>query len=283
MFKFIVLVALFSFVLCDPYVRFVNQIEGSTLSIYSDKLPTLKLSFTDATQYYSIPTGSLSITNVLEKSGDSLINGNSILLSFSAYGTVALVNSTTGVFTLVMLNESSATPMTDTTKAYIRMIDLGQAVEYVSFAYVAGSISSYTGYLVATSFEAVDPSVATEFRIFESTQGSYNAPLITAPLTLSAGNAYTLFFYTSSGSYTAKLAYDHSISGSVTPVSSTSSSTGSPTPVPSSTSSSGNTQTPLTTSQIINNQGTETETNASNKVSIGIFSVIALLCSVFLL
>jgi hypothetical protein len=213
MFKFIVVLALVSFVLCEPYVRFVNQIEGSTLTVYSDKLTTINLAYEAATPYYDVATGSVSITNVLDASGNSLTDGNPILLSFDSFATVALVY-TGGKFTLVMLNESLSVPMNDNTQAYVRMIDLAEAVQYVSLASVAGSITSYTGFLVATPFKPVDPT-SNQLRIFESTSGTYNAPLVTIPVSLTAGSAYTVFFFTPQSGATATLVFDHDITGSI--------------------------------------------------------------------
>jgi len=247
MFKFIALLALVSFVFCDPYIRFVNQMEGTTLTIYSDKLEIIKLDFTSATQYYYVPSGSVSVTNVLNTAGASLTNGNPILLSFDGFATVALV-TTGGQFTMVMLNESFSSSMDDSTKAYVRMIDLGEAVQYVSLAYVAGSINAYTGFLVATPFKPVDPASATEFRIFETTKGTYNAPLVTLSTSLTAGKAYTVFFFTPSGSTSATLALDHDISGSIanpTPASTSTSSAGTSTSADASSTSTSSTSSPI--------------------------------------
>jgi hypothetical protein len=263
MFKFIVVLAFISFALCEPNVRFVNQIEGSSLVIYSDKLTTISLPYEAVTPYYDISTGSLSITNVLDASGNSLTNGNPILLSFDSFATVALVH-TGGKFTLVMLNESSSVPMTDETQAYVRMIDLAEAVQYVSLASVAGSITSYTGFLVATPFKSVDPT-ATQFRIFESTAGTYNSPLVTLPVTLSAGKAYTVFFFTPQSGATATLAYDHDVSGAINPSTSTSSDASSAS---------------LTTSQVIGGNNVE---NSANSISYAAVAVVVAFCSILLI
>jgi hypothetical protein len=213
-FIFAICLCAISFVFADPYVRFVNQIEGSNLTVYSNSLDVIKLEFMNSTSYIAVPSGSISVTNVVNQNGTSLTNGMSILLNFDTYATIALV-WTGGQFTLVRLLENTSAPlMTDTSKAYVRVIDLGEGVQYISVATVAGAMSSYQGFLVATNYESVDPSITSEFRIFNSQTGTYNTPMITIPANLTAGNAYTVFFFTSStGANYATLVYDRDISG----------------------------------------------------------------------
>jgi len=274
----------------DPYVRFVNQIEGRNLTVYSDALPVMQLPFMNSTAYVSVPSGSLSITNVVDQNGTSLTNGVSLLLTFDTYATAALV-WTQGQFTLVRLLENTSAPvMTDATKAYVRVINLGEGVQYISVATVAGTISSYQGFLVATNYQQVDPSITSEFRIFNSVSGTYNTPIITIPATLTAGKAYTVFFFTpSNGIDSAYYVYDHdaiissgspmttgSVAQMTTGVAAPQMTTGNtPSPI-----TSGQAQnTPMTTGQVVGSNNNQTpNSSASQLCSLGMLvTMIAVL------
>jgi len=266
----------------DPYVRFVNQIEGRNLTVYTDALPVMQLSFMNSTAYVSVPSGSLSITNVVDQNGTSLTNGVTILLTFDTYATAALV-WTGGQFTLVRLLENSSAPlMTDSSKAYVRVIDLGEDVQYISVATVAGTIASYEGFLVATNYQPVDPSITSEFRIFNSVTGTYNTPILTLPAALIAGEAYTVFFFTPVAGPSAYIVYDHNatISSSSSPMMTTGMAAPQMTTGMIASPMTTGQSTPMTTGQIVGSNNNQAPNSSASQLlcSFGMFiTMIALL------
>jgi hypothetical protein len=261
----------------SPSVRFVNQVEGSTLTVYSNAISTFSLDYMASTNYYPIEGGQLMVTNILDQNGNSLNDGNSLLLSFGSFATIALVKIG-NTFTPVQLNETvdPNMPMNDVSKAYVRMIDLGQGVQYVSFAAVSGSLSAYTGFLVATPFKEVSPSI-NEFRIFDSQSGTYNTPILKTSVTLQAGKVYTYFFFTPTNTVSGYLAYDHDVDGSINIPTQPSTTQAQPTQATTGTVS--NTpSTPVTSGVIVGTPVNNHEHSGASKMIIGsIFALIVLL------
>jgi len=224
---FALIVAFLSLSNCQsPNVRFVNAIEGSTIDIYTNELNTVHLTYEQVTDYVSVPAGSIHVTNVLDQNSNSLNNAVPILIQFDYYATVVAVIAD-GNFVLVLLNETVSTGMSDAdpSKAYVRMIDLGNATRYTTIASASGSLSTYVGFLEATPFVAIDKSTS-DLVVFDSQAGTYNDPILTIPTSFNGGSAYTVFFFTPTSGANAVVQLDRTLP-TTSPVTSTpSSSTG---------------------------------------------------------
>jgi len=195
-----------------PSVRFVNTIPNTNLTIYTDVLNTFYLAYGVATQYMEVNQGSVVLTNVLNGTA-SLSNGNPLMVTFGAYVVEALIISSSGIFTPVQFSESlnPGNSFNETSKAYIRMIVLGNDTFVLSMASDSGSIFSYVSYLTATPFLPVSPSISS-IRIFDSAK-SYNNPILILPVSLMAGKVYTVYYFNGM----ASIYYDHELDGSVNP------------------------------------------------------------------
>jgi len=202
-----------------PAVRFVNALEGSTIDIYSSELDTVHLNYMQVDGYQSVSGGSISVTNVVDSStGNSYTNGQSLLISFDFNATVAVVFFNGGVV-LALFNETFPESSLDTANSYVRLIDLSNSTSFITLASTSGSIASYVGSYVCTTYQSVDPST-TSFRIFDSQTQTYNTPSVTMTATIAAGDAYTVFYFTPSSGPAAVVALDRSLTGSASPDSS---------------------------------------------------------------
>jgi len=206
------MLSLIAVAICQmPAVRFVNGIEGKTIDIYSGQLDTVHLDYEGVSGYQQLSGGQISVTNVVDStSGNSFTNGEPLLISFQFNATVAVIPSGNGVV-LALFNETLPMPI-DTSKAYVRLMSLSSESKFITLASVSGSIASYAGSMVCTQFVAVDPSVSS-LRIYDSQSGTYNSPMITLPTTLSAANAYTVFYFTPSSGPAAEIVHDRVLNG----------------------------------------------------------------------
>jgi len=234
----IALIACLAFAVASPSVRFVNGLEGANIDIHTTELDTISLNYMSSSAYVA-STGQIHVTNVVDSTtGNSYTNGESLLITFDFAATIAVVYDN-GQAILALFNETLPTTV-DTTKAWIRVIDLATSSEFVNFATVSGTFAAYVGPFVATQFQSVAAST-NDLRVFDSATGSYNSPMVDIPVSMTAGNAYTVFYFTPASGASANFNFDHTFSGSTQPSSTSSSSSTSTSGAvePSSTSTSG--------------------------------------------
>jgi len=271
------------------FLRFVNEIPGSTYTIYTNALTPLKVNYTGITEYVPVPvedgTGSITVSNVIDQHGNSVSSG--LLLTFTNYTTFVLASPST--FTIVKFVENVSNALTnDETQAYVRVINLGSTEEYLTVAGVAGSIAAYQGFLEATSYVAVNPTITTQFRIYDTVNGSYNNPELVLPVQLQAGDAYTVFYFasnTSTSAKIAKLAYDHPASDLfvvhvTTGIQAATTNSATTNAIPTQVTTGGISQEPefLTTAQVItpNNE----EYNSASSVKCSILAMIVMFAAI---
>jgi len=242
------LTAMVSMILAQPSssnsVRFVNAIEGSTITIYSNKLNDINLAYQATTAYFPIADGTIQITNILDQDGNSLTNGVPLLTSFGPYHTlVAVINEAetdpTKKFLLVLFNETKPTAMdsanTDSSKAWLRMMDFSQSVKYITLASQAGAIAQYIGFLQTTPYTALAASTS-QLRFYNSETQTYNTPSLLVDTSFSGANAYTIMFFTSStGVQSAVVVNDRAVGSGVVDQSTTTSGSMTTAPVAGST------------------------------------------------
>jgi len=184
-------------------IRFVNNVENTTIRIYSNKLDTITLPFMGVSQFFNVSDGVLSITNVLDQNSSSLTGGTPLLTEFGAHYTlVATINKAetdpTKRFVLALFNESAPAGFdqsTDSTKAWIRFLVLTQDIQYLTLASPAGAIVSYAGFLTYTPYTSIAAST-TNMRVYKSDTQTYNTPLIVFNTTFVGLEAYTIMFFT---------------------------------------------------------------------------------------
>jgi len=200
-------------------VRFVNAIEGTTLTIFTNKLDSITLPYMSATAYFPIADGTIQITNVLDQNATSLNNGSPLLTSFGPFYTlVAIINEAetdpTKRFALVLFNETAPTSMdtsNDSTKVWVRLMDFSQSVQYITLAYQAGAIAQYVGFLQTTTYTPIAAST-TQLRFYNSATQTYNTPSLLINTTFISLNAYTIMFFTSSnGTQSANVIKDRAV------------------------------------------------------------------------
>jgi len=259
-------------------VRFVNALEGATVDVHTSELDTVHLTYMECSSYTAVTGGQIHVTNVVDSNtGNSYTNGQSLLITFNFDATVAIVTSG-GEAVLALYNETAPSTV-DPTKSWIRVIDLATSSEFVNFATVEGTFAAYVGPMVVTQYQSVSTS-DNVLRVFDSATGSYNSPMVSVPITLSAANAYTAFYFTPTTGPAANYVYDHTFSGAAG--SSTSSSTGISIPSSStsgsetSTSTSGVTETSASTSAqpvVIENSSAQ----------VGVFAVLSIVAALLAL
>jgi len=169
------------------------------------------LNFTGVTEYQVVTGGSIQITNVVDHTtGVSYTGANPQLIGVLSNNTLCftIVNES---MVLVTFNETAPANI-DYTQSWIRMIDLGTDSNLVTLAYTNGAIASYVGSLVNTQYQTISPNTTT-LRVYYSTGGSYNSPLITLDSALNASDAYTVFYFTPASGSVASLVFDRDFLG----------------------------------------------------------------------
>jgi len=214
-------------------VRFVNAIEGSTLTIYTNKLNDITLAYQQSTIYYPVADGTIQITNILDQNGNSWNGGNPLLTSFGPYNTLVAVmyeaeTDPTKKFLLVLFNETKPANMdsgSDNTKAWVRLMDFSQSIKYITLASPAGAIAQYIGFLQTTTYSALSAST-NQVRFYNSETQTYNTPSLLVDTSFSGQNAYTIMFFTSStGVQSTVITNDRTVGSGVSQSTSTASAT----------------------------------------------------------
>jgi len=180
-----------------PHIRFVSAIDGPIV-ISSDQLGPVNLNYQQVSDYQAVAGGSL-IVNVTMNG--TPLNNVSLLISFNAYSTCAAVFKN-GTFFLVLFNETGPSSMfsdNTTGRAWIRLIDLGESIRYISMQYNATQtpLFSFVGYLESTPYIPINVASITQLIGLESANANstdYNVTFQTTPLT--QYEAYTIFFFT---------------------------------------------------------------------------------------
>jgi len=254
-------------------LRFVNAIEGKTLSIYTNEYDNpITLGFMESTSYLTIQGGVIQITNVLDQNGNALTNGNPIMITFGPHYTSVCINN--NGFLMVLYNETAPASMDaaqDSSKAWIRMMDLGSAVEYNTLAYQAGAVFQYVGYLQTTAYVSI-PVTTTAMRMYDPQTQTYNTPSLAFQTSFQSNTAYTVMFFTPTSGQTVVITTDRMVAGATQPSSTTGSNTGSLS-TGDQTGSQTSSQTGQTqTGGVINNN----ETNGASSIStLGMVAFVA--------
>jgi len=180
-----------------PHIRFVSAIDGPIV-INSDQLDAVPLEYQQVSAYQAVAGGSL-IVNVT-MNGVSM-NTVPLLISFNSYSTCAAVYKN-GSFFLVLFNETGPSSMfsdNTTGRAWIRLIDLGESIRYVSMQFNATEtpIFSYVGYLESTPYIPISVASITQLIGLETANtnsSDFNITFQSNPLV--EFEAYTIFFFT---------------------------------------------------------------------------------------
>jgi len=226
----------------SPYIRFINTIEGSDMTIYTNGYGTFHVSYLQITDYIAVAGGSLSVTNVINGTGFSLTNANPLLLQFGDFATFALIMEGTQFYMIYLNDTLPAGYSASSSEAFVRLVDLSSAYTYLTLASAGGSADQYVGYLEAAGYSSISTSV-TSMVIFDSQNGNYNKPILTIPTSFTAGELYAVYFVTDSTGNKAIIAQSSSSTiGQSTPSSSASSTSTGPVIIGSSTSTSGHTE-----------------------------------------
>lgn len=251
----VVILGLISLTFGSSAVRFVNALEGATIDIHSTELDTIHLDYMEASTFTSMPSGQIHVTNVVDSNTqDSYTNGQSLLITFDFYATVAIIsNGATAI--LALFNETNAAN-SDDSKAWIRVIDLATSNEFVNFATIEGTFAAYVGPMVTTQYQSISPS-DNQLRIFDSATGSYNTPMVSQSISMDAGSAYTVFYFTPESGAAASFYYDQAISGAIIPPPATSTSGSLPSSTSGSTSDQSSSPSPSTSSQTLQNSSSQ--------------------------
>jgi len=257
-------------------IRFLNNIEGQTITIQTDALGSLTLPYQSISPYTAVSNPSISVISVMNVGGSGYSYTNtSIAITLVDYTTVAATFKN-GEFYLVMFNETTSSAMTDgTNSAWVRFIDLTEFIPFLSVNSNSQTLWSYVGYLEATPFVAVDPSITTSFIATQS--GTSNTYPISMDSSLSAGSVYTIcVFATSTGpqgivyldrSFAPQAALSTTTTGNV---------------VDSTSTSSTSSETPMESSPMMSTSSTSERAhyNSAGKiqtVGFGLFSILIVL------
>jgi len=104
----------------------------------------------------------------------------------------------------------------DSSKAFVRLMDLSSSITYVTLASQSGTVASYVGYLQTTAYYPV-AATTTSMRMWDTQSGSYNSPSVTFDTAFTGLTAYTVvFFTTKAGVQSAKVVMDRSVTQSST-------------------------------------------------------------------
>jgi len=234
-----ILLALFSIcifvssVSSAPFIRFINALEGQTITISTDRFAPITLNYQEATSYSAVSEGSVSVSSVTTSTDPTNLNPTTISITFDFYATVACVQADVG-FRMVLFNETAPAIMNnDNTadRAWIRFIDLGAGVQFLNLNTNTGTLFSYVGFLESTAFAPVNTASTSTLTVVESgTSNSYPVSLTSAGGSISQSNAYTVFFFTPASGNNGVAYLDRVLSSSPSASSTSSSAASSSTP-----------------------------------------------------
>eukprot|EP01114_Cavostelium_apophysatum_P017656 TRINITY_DN52_c0_g1_i4.p1 TRINITY_DN52_c0_g1~~TRINITY_DN52_c0_g1_i4.p1 ORF type:complete len:450 (+),score=68.24 TRINITY_DN52_c0_g1_i4:103-1452(+) len=203
-------------VAASNYVRFINAIQGQTLTFMTNNGPVNSalspLAYKGITDY--IPVWNNSITVVSVTNGQISFTNVAILIELKGWTTVAAQYNLQGTFDLIRYDEnfpSTATP--NSGKAWLRVISLGGAVGGISIAAEGTPILTGVTNLQGTSFVGISATTSSIW-IYQSGGMAAN----TYPLSLNGGftanGVYTIFWFTPSASAPEpRLVYDRNLAG----------------------------------------------------------------------
>jgi hypothetical protein len=203
-----------------PYVRFVNTIEGVTVTIKSNRLADISLNYQSVTNYNAIPEGSISVSSISDSNGNQLTSV-SILINFNFFATVAVVKYE-GRTVLVLFNETMpAANDNNGNRAWIRMMNFNSAINYISIDSNSAALFSYVGYLEVTPFVAINAASTSSLIGSQSGNGAVSFPVDIGSGFI-ANNAYTIMVFSPASGNIGKVVYDHAVASSSSSSASTS-------------------------------------------------------------
>jgi len=211
---FFVLLSLLSLSSANYFVRFINLLEGETLTMSAESgagigtfnsLPPI--SFTQASDYVVATSERLNVL-VSSASSPQIFNSSQSVILFNkestTYTTVLIVSdaSKNGIYTLVPYEEILGVAPSDksiSNQFWVRFIDAratqatNRLTVYPSSSMLT-SLFAHIGYLQGTNYRVQNSATFTSAYIRDDTSGDNNTPSITA----STGIAYTVVIYSSS-------------------------------------------------------------------------------------
>jgi hypothetical protein len=198
----------------SPHIKFINALEGQTITVVTDLAGTFELEYTQANNYSYVAGGSLQVSVTGNTTGN-LFN-TTVLVTFDYYCTIAVV-SKNGTFLLVPYNESvpssfinnfvNASNSSDNApnRAWVRFLNLGSSSQVSLYPTSSSNtpLFQHVGFLQISPYVEVDPSTAQFLTLQESTSTT-----ITVPTTLQNSTAYTIAAFSPSTGFLSALYYD---------------------------------------------------------------------------
>eukprot|EP01114_Cavostelium_apophysatum_P020244 TRINITY_DN6738_c0_g1_i1.p1 TRINITY_DN6738_c0_g1~~TRINITY_DN6738_c0_g1_i1.p1 ORF type:complete len:354 (-),score=99.10 TRINITY_DN6738_c0_g1_i1:62-1123(-) len=190
------------------YLRFVNGLPQATITIGTNKveLASVQLAPAGISDYVAISQGTLEVTIT---GVAATLDGVPILIpqeNLSGYATVLVSPLNNTSIAVVAFREDMTDSMkanATSNKSYVRVLN---AANVQVSASAGATVFSFVGYLAATPFAEVDPTVP-NFQL--TTTGSDVSQNI--PATLEGGNAYTLFTFKSGDVLSAVVKFDRKL------------------------------------------------------------------------
>jgi len=148
-----------------PFIRFINALDHVNISIQTDKLPSMELSYMQASNYTEVDSGSLDV-QIFDTLGLALTN-ISMMVQFDYYCTIIIIKLNNTIV-LVPFNETVAPTMVQNVgsndtipdRAWIRLINAVSKGAMISIFANSDIVPLYSnvGFLEATPYVEVDPS-----------------------------------------------------------------------------------------------------------------------------
>eukprot|EP01114_Cavostelium_apophysatum_P004813 TRINITY_DN151_c0_g1_i1.p1 TRINITY_DN151_c0_g1~~TRINITY_DN151_c0_g1_i1.p1 ORF type:complete len:336 (+),score=83.88 TRINITY_DN151_c0_g1_i1:115-1122(+) len=195
-------------------IRFINAIEGQTLTFTTNNAGVFTLSYKEVSEYVEVSAQSVTVISVTNAEGISL-TATSLLIQLNGYTTVAAQYNAQGAFDLFEFAETfPSTPAANSGNAWFRVISLGGRVGGISIASEGQAIFTTVTNLQGTNFAAIPPTTSSIW-IYQSGGMIAN----TYPLDLEGGfvanGVYTIFWFTpQNGAAGGDLVFDRMRAGS---------------------------------------------------------------------
>jgi hypothetical protein len=261
--KFIILFAIFACAFAAQ-VRFINNLQGQTITIKSVELGDIPLAYQAISSYTNV-TGNITIAQV--NNGQVNFNSAPILLHPEGYTTFVASYNIEGNFVFLKFTEQApAEGFVENGQSYVRLVSLGGAVGMISVAVGNNIIFEYVPQLTATQYKAI-PAGSNNLNIFQSGGMIANTYPLNYGTGFAANNVYTIYLFTPSSGPNVFLSQDRAVSESTT---SGTSSTGTPSSSSTGTTPSSSTGTPSSvTSGRVTPSGATTGSNVPTATTQG--------------
>eukprot|EP01114_Cavostelium_apophysatum_P001944 TRINITY_DN116_c0_g1_i2.p1 TRINITY_DN116_c0_g1~~TRINITY_DN116_c0_g1_i2.p1 ORF type:complete len:511 (+),score=171.59 TRINITY_DN116_c0_g1_i2:135-1667(+) len=198
------------------FVRFMNALEGQTITITTDNAGTFTLSYKQVSEYVQVNSATTIVLTVTNQLAVALIPV-SVTVQLDGYTTFAAQWNTQGDFSFLRFEETLPADVDlSANLAYIRVISLGGGVGAINIALGGVPIFTNIGNLQFSNYVSVPAeTAASSLWIYQSGGMIANTYPITDAEVFGANGAYTIFWFTptQSGSAGAEVVMDRNLAG----------------------------------------------------------------------